>query len=508
MSANEPGAREAVALVRLCFATTADRVDELGNHDWPALLERAERERCAGLAWLRGASVLRALAPVEATSAWRASALRLGMAVGEQLEQLAELLRAFESSGVQAGVLKGFPLAQRLYGDPCVRPVADVDLYVPLAQRQAAHEALLASGFSHRSGEAPHEGCYHRAYGSKVLFAEVHSAVLDEVLLSHLKLPPPELRAMDVGGVRMYACDGPLLPVFLGLHLAKHSSVPLLWWVDFATLWTQLSDDERRAAGAVAHACGATRHLEWATRGVSYVLCMVESAPLEAAAAASALAAMHQRHVALRVMKLAASVADRARSLLAWVWPPQLRAAPIRYFGHVVTRLTQLARRIPRRTHAQRGEQLFVRGYERALSMDDDELLGLARTVIDSGSTMWLRVRGRSMGATIPDGAIVLIEPIERPLAKNDVVLAAYQGAKAVVHRIRDVCGDSIVLQGDAMATPDRPIHRSAVVGRVALVRLYDHTRPPTRRVGQTLRMTVRRLRGALARRVVSSPTP
>ncbi|HEX2780545.1 MAG TPA: nucleotidyltransferase family protein, partial [Gemmatimonadaceae bacterium] len=478
MTSIDAASRETLTLARLCSGTTADRVAELGNQDWATLLERAERERCTALAWLRGAPVIRALAPVEVASAWRSRTLRLGMSASEQLGELAELLSAFERGGVEAGVLKGFPLAQRLYGDPCVRPVADVDLYVPLAQRQAAHEALLVTGFSHRSGEPPHEGVYHRASGPKTLFVEVHSAVLDEALLSHLELPAPEMRLVDVNGVRMYACDGPLLPVFLALHLAKHSAVPLLWWIDFTTLWTSLSDEERRASQALAETCAAGLHLAWATQGAASLQRMVREAPGGAAAAASALGALHRRHVALRVAKLAGSVAARFETLLAWLWPPQLRRSPLRFLGHLATRTAQFARRILRRTHAQQG-LVSIRADERALAMNDEELLDLARAVIGSGSTMWLRARGRSMGPTIPDGAMVLLAPIERPLDRGDVVLAAFPDGKAVMHRVHRVAGASVVLQGDAMVAPDRPVDRAAVVGRVELVRLYDHARPP-----------------------------
>lgn len=507
VTAGEAAAREAVALARLCFGAPAERIDALGPFDWGALLARAEHERCVALAWLRGASAIRARAPVDIGAAWRSYALRLGMTARERLVQLADLLAVFEGSGVEATVLKGFPLAQRLYGDPYVRPVADVDLYVPLAQRQAAHDALLLGGFTHRSGEPPHEGVYRRASGGDALFVEVHSAVLDEVLLSHLRLPAPTARLVDVDGVRMYAPDGPLLPVFLAAHLAKHSGVPLLWWIDFATLWAALPEDDRRASHVLAHAHGAARHLRWALQGIGELGRMVETDPAQARAAAATLDALHRRHVALRAIALGGSTADRIASFLAWVWPPQLRRSPLRYVGHLATRVAQVARTLLGRSHALSAAPP-VRADERALSMGDGELLELARTVVGSGATMWLRARGRSMGPTIPDGAMVLVAPLDRPLEKGDVVLAAFPTGKAVMHRVHELRGESVLLQGDAMITADRPIERSAIVGRVELVRLYDHTRPPRRSLGHAFRMAVARARRALARRVPSISTP
>ncbi|HEX2719089.1 MAG TPA: nucleotidyltransferase family protein [Gemmatimonadaceae bacterium] len=505
MNEDEAGSREAIALARLCSGAPAPRIGELGPHDWAALLDRAERERCVGLGWLRGAAVIRGVAPPEVAAAWRARALRLGMTAREQLVQLAALLSTFEESGVQATVLKGFPLAQRLHGDAYVRPLADVDLYVPLAQRQAAHDALLVAGFSHRSGEAPHEGIYHRASGPNVLFVEVHSAVLDEVLLSHLQLPAPEAKLVDVDGVRMYAPDGPLLPVFLAGHLAKHSGVPLLWWIDFATLWTRLTEADRRASSAAASAHGAARHLAWATQGVEHLTRMIEGTPAQALTAAAALGALHERHVALRVIALASSLGERVESFLAWLWPHQLRRSPWRYLGHLAIRFAQLARKL-RRTPRPAGPPLKVD--ERALSVGDGELLELARTVLGTGAAMWIRARGRSMGPTIPDGAMVLVAPIDRPLGRGDVVLAAFPDGKAVIHRVHRVAGASVVLQGDAMVAPDRPVDRAAVVGRVELVRLYDHARPPRQPLVQAARMAVVRMRRTLARRIPSASMP
>src|SRR5207237_10110199 len=94
---------------------------------------------------------------------------------------------------------KGFPLAQRLYGDFTVRPVLDADLYVPAEQRDIAAGVLGEIGWRCTSGIAPEEERFERSVDTQTFVLEVHSSALDDPLLDHIQFPV-EQRRIWVGG--------------------------------------------------------------------------------------------------------------------------------------------------------------------------------------------------------------------------------------------------------------------------------------------------------------------
>lgn len=64
----------------------------------------------------------------------------------------ADLVAALRNGGVDTAMLKGPPLAERLYGDPGLRPSNDVDLLVTPDQFDAAVEILTRAGYARPSG--------------------------------------------------------------------------------------------------------------------------------------------------------------------------------------------------------------------------------------------------------------------------------------------------------------------------------------------------------------------
>lgn len=229
---------------------------------WPSLFALAERERLLGIIWKESADTLRRNAP-EIAARWQRRAILLGVHAERQLELLATTVAALQESGVDSVVLKGLPLAQRLYGDYTVRPSLDFDLYVPLAQRAVAGRALAEIGWRSVSGAAPDEERFERGEAFRPHVLEVHSTALDDALLDHVRLPVEPCQVM-VGGHQLPAHGGQLVPAYLAAHLAKHHDKPLLWALDFFLLWSGLDVEERRAAAAAARTVGLARHLQWA----------------------------------------------------------------------------------------------------------------------------------------------------------------------------------------------------------------------------------------------------
>src|SRR5205823_6217645 len=92
---------------------------------------------------------------------------------------------------------------------------------------------------------------------------EVHSSALDDPLLDHIHFPVEQSRAV-VGGHWLPAHSGRFVPAYLAAHLAKHHQRPLLWGLDFYSLWSKLDSGEQRDATVAAREIGLERHLQWA----------------------------------------------------------------------------------------------------------------------------------------------------------------------------------------------------------------------------------------------------
>jgi hypothetical protein len=88
-----------------------------------------------------------------AVSADRASAWRDGLAGGllryeRAARATVRLTTALEAEGIPAVVLRGMAVAHTLYPDPCLRPMADVDVLVPADARSVLPERLRRHGLT------------------------------------------------------------------------------------------------------------------------------------------------------------------------------------------------------------------------------------------------------------------------------------------------------------------------------------------------------------------------
>jgi Uncharacterised nucleotidyltransferase len=74
------------------------------------------------------------------------------------LHSIGPVLAAFRSSGIPTLVLKGVPLVLEYYHSAAVRPMADVDIMVPLSHVLAADGVLKGLGFKRHDGGRPISG--------------------------------------------------------------------------------------------------------------------------------------------------------------------------------------------------------------------------------------------------------------------------------------------------------------------------------------------------------------
>lgn len=310
----------------LCLATGAE-IPGGASPSWEAVLRMSVAERCAPLSWLRSGAVIRARAPAAVVGQWRSVAVDADARARRQLDALLSGLRAMEHAGVEAVVLKGAPLAARLYGNAHLRATADIDLWVPDARRAAARSALERAGWTHQDGAPPWAETMTRPDGDRSMYLDVHSSLLDHTL-AHLPARPPASESISLEGQSIRAHAGPLVPGFLASHLAKHRLAPLLWLLDLRTLWATLDEAARRDAVRAAEQAGLARYLSWGVRRTLLLAPAAEGDRGALRALGFSAGGRRDAHPMYRDALLAPDVASAVRVIGAWVWPRPLRHDP------------------------------------------------------------------------------------------------------------------------------------------------------------------------------------
>ena len=490
--AGQPGAAWAAWLA---FGERPEGIDPPSAGEWPAILAFATRERLAALAWRRSARFIRSSAPPECSARWRGVAAGCDAEGRRAVEALHDLVAALDADGIESVALKGPALGERLYGDAFVRPLNDLDVYVPADARARAAGALAAAGWRLDEPAAPLEESFRKEFGGRLVFVEVHSSLTDDALTWHLRLPAPESVPLRVGGGErtVRAHGGDLLPAYLAAHLAKHTLPPLLWLVDFATLWRSLDGEARARARAAARAHRVGRYLEWAVRRAALLERVV-------AGDVSALEALGYRerdrrevHRLARVAALADTPLDAARVVGGWAFPPAMRGNPRAMAALMAERVrkpwgsTLTPRTAPPDLAAAGG---------RALRLGRESLVELARAAKDASGTIWVRIHGTSMLPAIPREAMVRLSPLpDRPLRAGDVVLFERETGGPVLHRIVAAGEGEIRTHGDNCHDPDPPTPLDRVLMIADLVSAGGETRPIGPAPRRVIRGLVRRLR-------------
>jgi len=499
-------ARDALAVaLRLAFGHPRP---EDGRADWSLVFDAASRELLAPLAWSRSGLFIRRHADAGITATWRRAAIAAHLRGGHQLELARDATTALNAVGVDAVVLKGLPLGHRLYGDPFVRCMSDIDLYVPAPQRAHAAATLRGLGWRSVDGAAPWHESWSAISGGSEYHLELHSWLVSDHL-AHLRTPSALSARAAIAGVELPVHAGDFVAPYLAAHLATHQLPPLLWLVDFATLWATMSEAARGRARDAAERAGLGRYVAWAAeRGM-----LVERAASGdwQALGALGIAARGRRdtHSIWRHVALAASSLDRARLLGAFVVPRRVRGNVRALARHTVARLR---RRLPSLAGASRayaapsGATPPARAGApdaRPLTLDRDEMVSLTRDVVGAGGALHIRAPGGSMLPTIPRGALVCVGPVPSGgVRSGDVVLALAADGEPVLHRAIVARPESILMQGDASINVDPPVPMERVIGVATHVRTNGEYRALGRRPVHSLTVSALKARRRLARMV------
>jgi hypothetical protein len=133
-------------------ATPADivaHINQAGGVDWSALLDHADGHSLTPLLYdvWRQAGALTHISPPVAWQMARAYADNTRRN-GFIRQELLEIQQILTRAKVSALVLKGWPLAERLYPDPACRVLYDHDLLARPGQAGAGQAALVAAGYT------------------------------------------------------------------------------------------------------------------------------------------------------------------------------------------------------------------------------------------------------------------------------------------------------------------------------------------------------------------------
>ena len=183
----------------------------------------------------------------------RASAIRAAAIEPLRLEDLREVLGAIASRGVRPLLMKGTPLAYRLYEHPELRPRVDTDVLVDAAAFPAVREGLLALGFDEQTTSGDEHGVRQRMFRRidrhgieqtyDVHWKATNTPLADEVLEYH------EVEPVLVPAIGPHAWTLPDVEALLlaCVHRVAHhqDDERLIWLVDIAMLRSRLTDAEK-----------------------------------------------------------------------------------------------------------------------------------------------------------------------------------------------------------------------------------------------------------------------
>jgi putative nucleotidyltransferase-like protein len=244
-------------------ALTASR---MSDGDWDTFTELAiERHRVAP-AIVEALQALGATLPGPVSQAIRDEARANGFAALAQQTESLRLAELLEGAGIAAVWLKGWPLAEQLYGAPGRRHSNDIDLLVTVSERLGAAKCLEQAGYvatgEHRLRARLIEQTVVEVECKDVAYVHPETGLVVELhWRTNTFLGWPDLLNLDEVPVVLPGADGIRVPgplgqlVYLSGHGQQHLFGRLKWLLDIARLAeihgpARLAEDLARAVAA------------------------------------------------------------------------------------------------------------------------------------------------------------------------------------------------------------------------------------------------------------------
>jgi hypothetical protein len=225
-----------------------------GRFDWPKFLHAAHRQKCLAAVYRYVCDLgLERMVPSEVAEVLKSEHNLAQAMYAKKLAELKRLIGTLQSDGVDPVVIKGIPLAVRLYTDPALRVSKDIDLLCKTEDLDRVERLLEATGYFRYEGRITHEEYRKHHYH----FVYVLGEHADSVVEVHWNLRQPDkgdLIAMDAvrQRARVVEIDGRGVRTFddsdalwqLGVNLSYEGFLDLRDLADLRRLSLQMSDGD------------------------------------------------------------------------------------------------------------------------------------------------------------------------------------------------------------------------------------------------------------------------
>ena len=164
--------------------------------------------------------------------------------------EMARIVKCFKENGIETLVLKGGPLALKLYGDLSLRPFRDIDMVVELKNLEMAERLLNEQGYFRIESDYPLSGHLEKAHlevyqhykffnNSQKTCVELHWKIHCTIDLVTHELSDFCNKEIEIGGVSLSAMAEEELLIYLIAHGSNHMWFRLRWLCDIERLIVQ-----------------------------------------------------------------------------------------------------------------------------------------------------------------------------------------------------------------------------------------------------------------------------
>ncbi|MFL6427076.1 MAG: lasso peptide biosynthesis B2 protein [Acidobacteriaceae bacterium] len=239
-----------------------------GEIDWKRFLALCGHHRVIPMVYRALSSVAADSVPLATLAALKADTTENALRAFRYLAETRRLCDLLQQAGVPVRVLKGVPLSQRIYADPSVRDVGDIDLLIAPGMEETADLILLADGFRRNDPEArltPRRRQSWRKHGKDYTYRSDRDDFEIDLHWRLFRNPymPGNALAEDASDerVRFGETELAVLPLdrtfpYLCVHGALDGWFRFKSLADIAALWRGFSEEQRSALADQANQSG------------------------------------------------------------------------------------------------------------------------------------------------------------------------------------------------------------------------------------------------------------
>jgi putative nucleotidyltransferase-like protein/transglutaminase superfamily protein len=246
--------------------------------DWNLFLSLCGHHRVVPLVY-RALSVAAVEAPASVMATLKTGATGNALSVLHYLTRTRRLCDLLQQAGVPVRVLKGVPLSQRVYADPSVRDVGDIDLLIAAGMEETVDNILLADGFRRNDPAArltPRRRRSWRKHGKTYTYRSDRDDFEIDLHWRLFRNPHMPGNALAESGaadeqIRLGETSLAVLPLertflYLCVHGALDGWFSFKSLVDIAAIWQSFPDEQRAASADQARAFGVLPEMAAALR--------------------------------------------------------------------------------------------------------------------------------------------------------------------------------------------------------------------------------------------------